>query len=215
MGRGSTSGWRVAVPVAVMLVLTAGDAAVAQIPSQPLTHVIRAGFVGFGTGDDVNCPTGTGVAGGVELRTPGRWFAGVGADLYVATPAVCTDVAKLVPHESGTADELSGITLLFAPRLSSRVGAAFDFEGLRIEPSLGAGAVYAPAMWGGAERSLVPWAGGALSVQPHDWRVGLLLEHGYHRVPVVRQIHGSTGARVVEEFGRWKRVLNVAVTLRR
>lgn len=202
--------------VALIVVLAAGPVqAQAQQATSQGAHVLRAGIVGFGTGAELNCRNGSGVSAGVEVRTGGRWFAGVGADLYVATPAVCTDVGTIVPHESGTVHEFSGITLLFAPRLSGRVGTTFGLAAVRVEPSLGAGAVYAPAMWGDAGRSVVPWAGAALAVQPRGWRVGFALEHGYHRVPVSHQMSGAAGWQVVDEFGRWKPVTNVAIRLRR
>jgi hypothetical protein len=203
----------------ILVALVAGPAA--ELSAQPGgasgdgTHIVRGGFVGFGTGDDAGCPTGSGVVGGIERRTGGRWFAGVGVDLYVATPVVCADVATIVPHDRGTVHEIAGITLLFAPRLSGRVGTAFDAGAVRVEPSLVAGAVYAPSMRGDAGRAVVPWAGAALAVQPRGWRFGFALEHGYHRVPVSHALSEDAGWRVIDEFGRWKSVVNVAVRIRR
>jgi hypothetical protein len=177
--------------------------------------VMRGGFVGFATGDDDNCPSGAGVVAGIEQRTPGRWFAGVAGDLYVATPTVCGTASTVVPHESGTADEFAGITLLFAPRVSTRAGVHLDFGDLRFEPSVAAGALYAPELWGEAARRIVPWSGGALEVRPRSGRFGLVVEHGYHRVPVTHQIRTSGDWRVVREFGRWRPVTNLALTIRR
>lgn len=208
-------GARAAAASALAAALLWGAPLEAQLREGSGSRVVRAGFVGFGTGDDVNCPTGSGLTGGIELRTRGRWFVGAGADLYVATPAVCTDIGTIVPHESGTVDEFAGITLLFAPRLSARLGAALDHGEVRFEPSVAAGAVYAPEMWGDAERTVLPWLGGALAVHPRAWRVGFLIEHGYHRIPVSHQMRGPLGWHVVDEFGRWRRVTNVAISLRR
>jgi hypothetical protein len=177
--------------------------------------VMRGGFVGFATGDDHDCPTGAGIVAGVEQRTPGRWFAGVAGDLYIAAPTVCGTASTVVPHESGTADEFAGITLLFAPRFSTRAGMHVDFWDLRFEPSVAAGALYAPELWGDAARRLVPWSGGALEVRPRSGRFGVVIEHGYHRVPVTHQVRTSGDWRVVREFGRWSPVTNLALTVRR
>jgi hypothetical protein len=176
---------------------------------------LRAGVVGFSTGDDVNCPTGIGVAGGGEVRTQRRLFVGLGADLYVATPAACTSTGTVVPHESGTADEFSGITLLFAPRLTARVGGRIGFGDLRFEPSLSAGGSYAPQLWGESQRRVVPWTGGALGIRLNDSRFGLLIEHGFHRVPVSQQVRETAGWRVVNQFGRWKPATNVSLSIDR
>jgi hypothetical protein len=179
------------------------------------SHVVRGGFVGFGTGDDVNCPTGIGVVGGAELRTGGRAFVGLGADLYVATPQVCTTVGRVVSYPAGYADELGGVTLLFAPRLSARLGTHFEFDGVGFEPSAAVGLLYAPELWGNGARSMLPFAGGGLAIQPQLWRIGLLLEYGYHRVPIKHRMREDGAWRTVHEFGTWKPLLNLGVRLAR
>jgi hypothetical protein len=198
-------GW-VALVGAALAVLPFGraDAQSAQV---------RGGFVGFGTGDEVNCPTGMGVAGGVDVRTRGRIFAGLGADLYVATPQVCTSMSRLVPFRAGYADEFAGVTLLFAPRLSARVGAHADLGTTRVEPSFVAGLIHAPELWRDGARRVLPYAGGALAVQPVGWRFGLVLEHGYQRVPVAYRVREQDRWRTIHEYGRWKPLFSAGVAV--
>jgi hypothetical protein len=176
---------------------------------------LGGGFVGFGTGDDVNCPMGMGVVGGAELRTGDRAFIGLGGDLYVATPQVCTTVGRVVSYPGGYADEEGGVTLLFAPRASARLGTQLEFDGIAIEPSLAAGFVYAPQLWGNGSRRILPYAGGALAIQPQAWPVGLLVEHGYHRVPIKHRMREDGAWRTIHAFGTWKPLLNFGVRITR
>jgi hypothetical protein len=193
----------------VLLTLAPATAAHAQ------GLIVRGGFVGFGTGDDLNCPTGLGVVGGAEIRTAGKVFVGLGGDLYVATPQVCTTMARVIAYDGGYADEVSGVTLLFAPRVAGRVGTAREVGGVRFEPSLVAGWIHAPQLWRDGGRRTLPFAGGALAAVPTGWRFGLVLEHGYQRVPVSHQVRVGDGWRTVHEYGMWKPVFNLGVRLTR
>jgi hypothetical protein len=174
---------------------------------------VRGGFVGFGTGDEVNCPVGMGVAGGVELRTTGSVYAGIGADLYVATPQVCTTASRIIAYDGGLADEFAGVTLLFAPRLSGRLGSRLEAGNTRLDASLVGGLIQAAELWGDGARRVLPYAGGAVTVKPLAWSFALLLEHGYQRVPVTHQIREQERWRMVHEYGRWKPLFNIGVSV--
>jgi hypothetical protein len=175
--------------------------------------LLRGGFVGFGTGDDINCPVGMGVAGGVEARTGGRLYAALGADLYVATPQVCTTVVRIVPYESGYADEFAGVTLLFAPRLTARFGVQLAAGTWAVEPSAAVGVVHAPELWGDGVRRALPYAGGALAVRPRGWRFGMLVEHGFQRVPITHQVREQDRWRTIHVYGTWKPLFNLGISV--
>jgi hypothetical protein len=163
------------------------------------------GLVVYGTGEEVNCPYGTGLVGGVEGRTGGARYLVLAGDLYFAAPAACT----LVGWEYD-----GGVELLFAPRLSVRAGTSHLLGGYRLEPSAGVGAINSSSIWGNQEMQLNPWFGGVLVVRRLGGRRAIGAEYGWHRVVLTRASFGLTEGRVPQQppqVHHWKPLVNLGI----
>lgn len=170
----------------------------------------HAGFVSFGTGDDLNCPTGIGFSAGAEARTRGAWLGAIGADVMLASAYVCTSAGLAVRHNGELLDVRRGTDLIGAPRIRVRAGRALRLGRSTVELAAGAGAIYSRTDFPGAgERSWNRWAGGTVAVRIPALPVGLEVEYGRHQVPT-RYYRGS---EVVHEFRRWTHLVRISAVL--
>ncbi|MGH7470666.1 MAG: hypothetical protein ACRENP_22185 [Longimicrobiales bacterium] len=169
---------------------------------------IHFNAVVYGTGDHLNCRMGTGVGGGVELRSTGRWLAAVSADLLLAAPLLCTEAETLALFRGEYVTEESGVMFVPAPRLGARLGRNFRWGQFQLEPSAAAGMLQSRSISSsGNGRQWQPWYGASIDVRPDFLRVGVRFEYGVHAAPVLYQ-QGQTN---VHRFDRWEPLVSFAV----
>ena len=124
----------------------------------------QIGLVLYGTGDDINCPEGEGFAFGAEVRTRGAWLGAVGVDVNFADPGLCTLILPTTIYRGERVEVWGTTRLAGALRPRVRLGRAFAFGGLQVEPALGVGMIRSTSDFGvpGGERLWNEWVGGSV-----------------------------------------------------
>lgn len=171
----------------------------------------QAGVVRYGTGDELNCPTGGGITLGAEARARRPWIGAVGIDLFLAGPRACTSIGRTTLYRGERVDVDSGEELVGAPRLRARLGRTVRIARLRLEPSFGVGVMYRTFDFAGAgARLLTGWVGGSVAVHDRDFPVGVEVEYGAHQVPF-GYFRYAEGWEAVHTFRRWRSFLRLSL----
>jgi hypothetical protein len=163
------------------------------------------GVLSYGTGDDVNCGTGIGLAAGGAVRTAGAWRLGLSGDLLLAGPLVCTHVLPMALRQGEIVESWSAVTFPAAPRVGLRVGRSIGGDA-GLEVALNAGLVRGRHQVGRGHAWLWrPWTAAALSAEPDRLPLGLRFEYGYHAVPVRYTRDGV----LLHQFHRWRPLIRL------
>lgn len=157
------------------------------------------------TGDDRCGRHATGFGLGLEARTHGTWFGGVGVDLLTSGSRDCADIARVTTFDGAEVEVHTSRTLELAPRARVRAGVALPTGWGRLEISGGAGLIRVGGDYGAA---ITSWFGGFLGFRSPHLPLGVRLEYGRWEEPV-RYV--DSGA-VVREFTRGQPILGLALT---
>lgn len=172
----------------------------------------HAGIIAYGTGDDKNCASGTGLGGGAELRTRGAWLGAVGLDVMLAAPLACTSVLQIAQFRGESVDVSGSTHLVGSPRLRVRGGRALNLGGLLLEATAGAGALLSRTDFLGEDSWLINgWFGGALALR-RLLPFGIEAEYGRHQVPI-RYYRQDDRSDFVHQFRRWKPFFRISLVL--
>lgn len=184
----------------------------------PAEVSIRGGLALYSTGDDTNCPRGPSAFGGVQIRTPGKWFVGASGDLHVGFPFACTLVGTSISYgENHFADEHGGVHFGVAPQMGLRMGHTARMHGVELAPTVEAGALYATHLFSSTDGVWMPWAGGSLGVHLPGSRLWIDANYSLYRIPLRHEIyqHNFSDYSVVyletRHFGRWKPMVQLAL----
>ena len=126
----------------------------------------------------------TGVAAGLDVRTPGRWIASAAVDFFFGgQPDGCVDVDFFTQYRGESVRLRAGADI--GPRLSMALGYAFSLMGGRFELTGAVGSIPTRTAYDLPEAHDVDWRlwyGTAVTVRLSSG-VGLQSEIGLHRVP--------------------------------
>ena len=201
-------------PALFALLLVASTAASAQetAPTVDLRSRLggQIGFVVYGTGNDKNCPEGTGFTFGAEARTKGVWLGALSVDFFYTEDFLCTLALPHVFYRGESVGVWGTTRLDGAPRLRARVGRILTIGMVHVEPAFGLGMTYGttdfryppPAFWNA-------WVGGSVTLRPSDSPLGLELEYGVHQVR--RSYQAWQSREVVREFTRWEPLFRISL----
>ena len=162
----------------------------------------NVGVVSYQTGNDRNCSTGVGVAGGVEVRSRGSLLLAAGADVIAATPFACASALQMTTYQGQEVGVNSGVQFPFAPRTGVRVG----WSAPAVEAALRAGYLVAQNDFSDDKWSARPVLGGDVAWYPTG-RVGVQFVYEQFQVPT----RYSRDRQLVHEFNRWKPIYRLGI----
>lgn len=173
---------------------------------------MRLGLVSYGTGAEVNCPTGVGVAAEFELAYGSVFRFGPTFGMKVAIPPGCTAVGTIRQWQGRQVDEFSELHLIAAPDVGVFAEYAADFGRVVVAPGLRSGVLFGTHSNVNSQRTLVPHIEAQLGIRSSSARsVGVLIRGGQLRAPVSWEYYDGSW-NTARSFGRWQHLVVVSLT---